>query len=128
MKFSSRVVGAPYRPKAPRPLTIRVNESVEGTVIILSGEANFVASDQLKVAFAPLVAKRIELVVFDLSDLDFLASLAIGALLNFRREIGQWAGEIRIAATSPYIYDAFLSTNLTTLFKFYPTVEDALRN
>jgi anti-sigma B factor antagonist len=128
MKFSSRVVGVPYRPKAPRNLVIRVSEQEKGTVIQLSGEANFAATDQLKDAFAPLVVRQIKLVVFDLADLDFLASLAVGALLNFRREVGQWGGQIRIAAPSPYIYEAFQSTNLTTLFNFYPTVEEALRS
>ncbi len=42
----------------------------------------------------------------DLSELTFIASLAMGVLVTFRRDLGRWGGRVRIAGTRPEIYAA----------------------
>jgi anti-anti-sigma factor len=67
------------------------------------------------------------LAVLDLSELTFIASMAMGVLVTFGRDLGRWGGRVRIAGARPEIHEALQVAGLTDVFEFYPTVEEAIK-
>jgi anti-anti-sigma factor len=82
--------------------------------------------DRLLVVCTRLGACRVLLAVLELSELTLLSTLAMGALVSLRRDLGRWGGRVRLAATPPSIHDALTAAGLTDLFEFYRSVEEAL--
>ena len=118
----------PSRP-APTPgaLTVSLTDLAHGVVVRLEGSASFNNLDRLQFALVRLVARRTPLVVLDLSELTFIASLAMGILVTFRRDLERWGGRVRIAGARPEIYEALQVAGLTEVFEFCTTVEEAAR-
>jgi anti-anti-sigma factor len=110
----------------PGPLAAIINELPQGVVLQLEGSASFNNLDRLHFALIRLVARRLPLAVL-LSELTFIASLAMGVLVTFRRDLGRWGGRVRIAGARPEIYEALQVAGLTDVFEFYPTVEEAIK-
>jgi anti-anti-sigma factor len=111
----------------PGPLAVTINELAQGVVLRLEGSASFNNLDRLQFALIRLVARRMPLAVLDFSELTFIASLAMGVLVTFRRDLGRWGGRVRIAGARPEIYEALQVAGLTDVFEFYPTVEQAAK-
>jgi anti-anti-sigma factor len=88
-------------------------------------EAGVRAPDRMQFILMRLVARRVPLVVVDLSGLTFLSSLAMGALVGFRRDLGRWGGRVKLAAIPPLIYESLQTTRLPMLFEVCATVEEA---
>jgi anti-anti-sigma factor len=102
-----------------------VAETTWGVLLRLEGEAGVRAPDRMQFILMRLVARRIPLVVVDLSGLTFLSSLAMGALVGFRRDLGRWGGRVKLAAIPPLIYESLQTTRLPMLFEVCATVEEA---
>ena len=107
------------------PFECRVAERPWGVLVRLEGEAGIHAVDRMQLILMRLVARRMPLVVVDLSGLTFLSSLAIGALVGFSRELGRFGGRVKLAAIPPLIYESLQTTRLPMLFEVCATVEEA---
>jgi anti-anti-sigma factor len=114
--------------RAPEaPFDCRVAETPWGVLLRLEGEAGVHAVDRMPfiLMLMRLVARRPPLVVVDLSGLTFLSSLAMGALVGFRRDLGRWGGRVKLAAIPPMIYESLKTSRLDMLFELCATVEEA---
>ena len=105
----------------------RVAETPWGVLLRLEGAVGVHAVDRMPfiVMLMRLVARRPPLVVVDLSGVTFLSSLAIGALVGLRRDLGRWGGRVKLAAIPPMIYESLKTSRLDTLFEICATVEEA---
>ena len=97
-----------------------------GLVIRIVGEAGVdnveaMANDLMKIS-----AQKPKLVVFDLSGLDFIASMGMGVLMAFRQELARSGGVVRVAAARPMVLDAFKRACLNALFNNCTSVDEAL--
>jgi anti-anti-sigma factor len=100
---------------------------VSGAVVVrLAGEAPVVEVAPLQLSFARLVVRRVPVVVLDLSELTYISSLALGAVLALRRDLGRFGGRIAIAGARSRVYGVLETTRLHTLFESHATVEEAL--
>ena len=63
--------------------------------------------------------------VFDLSGVTHIDSTGIGRFIDTYSRLVQIGGQMRLAAASGAVRDSFRVTRLDTVFKFYPTVEEA---
>src|SRR5262249_28120870 len=110
------------------PFECRVAETTWGVLLRLEGQAGVHAMDRMQfiVILMRLVARRVPLVVVDLSGLTVLSSLAMGALVGFRRDLGRWGGRVKLAAIPPAIYESLEAARLHMLFEVCATVEEAL--
>jgi anti-anti-sigma factor len=115
-----------YPPREAEPLAVIITDLPLAVIIRLEGFATFDTLKQLHCALAQLIARRVALAVLDLSALTLLSSLAMGALVRLRRDLGRWGGQVRIGAASPSVYESLESAGLTQLFEFYATVEEAV--
>lgn len=96
------------------------------TLIRLAGEAGFASADLLDQQLRRIAETRPNSVVFDLTELIFISSLGMGALVSFRNHTVQHGGRVRLAAMQPLVADAIHRANLTELFEVHPTTAAAL--
>ena len=86
-------------------------------LVAIGGEASF---DQAEVLCAQLLRIPLEaysLVVLDLAGLTFLSSLAIGALVAYRRGLWRRGVELRLANVQARVWLALESAGLGKLFE-----------
>ena len=107
------------------PFDCHVAETPWGVLLRLEGEADVHAAGRMQFILMRLVACRLQLVVVDLSGVTFLSSLAIGALVGLRRDLGRWGGRVKLAAIPPMIYESLKTSRLDMLFEVCATVEEA---
>lgn len=97
-----------------------------GLIIKIAGDAGVENVPALELELTRLSATHPSLVVFDLSELDFIASLGMGALMAFRKGIVRTGGIVRLAAAKPQVLDSFKRAALKELFNTCDTVDEAL--
>ncbi|HWY85307.1 MAG TPA: STAS domain-containing protein [Gemmataceae bacterium] len=99
-------------------LSVRIYEVSGAVVIRLEGEAGIKAADSLQVPLQRVTAARPALVIFDMAELGFVASLFLGLLVNFRRGLAKHGTKIQMAGVRPNIRETFQVTRLDELFEF----------
>jgi anti-anti-sigma factor len=86
-------------------------------LVAIRGEASF---DQAEVISAQLLRTPLHgysLVVLDLAELTFISSLAMGALVGYRRGVGRRGIEVRLANVQAPVWLALESAGLGKLFE-----------
>ena len=107
-------------------LQVELVETPQAVVARLIGEGGVMAADALQFSLLGLSAKRPALVVFDLAQLVFVASLVMGALVTFRRGVVRNGGKVKLAGLKPDVLEAFRTARLDELFEISESVDDAL--
>jgi anti-anti-sigma factor len=107
----------PTRRKPERKLAFHVERGPQWLTVAIRGEASF---DQAEVISAQLLRVPLDaysLVVFDLAELTFLSSLAMGALVAYRRDLCRRGVEVRLANVQARVWLALESAGLGSLFQ-----------
>jgi anti-sigma B factor antagonist len=103
------------------------NERDGAVIVRITGELGITEVDRLRAYLLGFSAKHPALTVFDLSGLDFITSLAMGALAEYRRGVLRHAGQIRLAGLNPNIKEAFVRSGLDDLMPIHETVDQAVQ-
>jgi anti-anti-sigma factor len=98
-------------------LRVKIYRASEAVVVRLEGEAGIKAADALQAPLQRILGVRPSLVVFDLAELQFMASLFLGTLVNFRRGIAYYGGKVQLAALRPNILEVLQISRLLELFE-----------
>jgi anti-anti-sigma factor len=130
------------------PLEIEVVETAEGVVVRLRGEAGVTEASVLDASLLRLVARRPVCVTFDLRELWFISSLAIGVLTAYRSTAVRTGTRVCLAPdVHPGVREALDIAEVMNLFettrqarpgagrgpgaedtqKLYPSVQDVQR-
>jgi anti-anti-sigma factor len=107
-------------------ITVQASQHPSGLIVKIAGDAGVENVPVLERELTRLSAAHPKLVVFDLSELDFIASLGMGALMAFRKGVVRAGGAVRIAAAKPAVLDSFKRAALKELFNTCTTVDEAL--
>lgn len=101
---------------------------VEGTacVVRLTGAVGMAEACLLEEQLDQLVQNPNSLVVLDLSQLDFLCSSGLGALIGAHAKARPYEGQLRLAGPNSMVKRLLETTRLNSLFGIYATVEEAL--
>jgi anti-anti-sigma factor len=92
------------------------------------GEHTGVDGDTLLDAELRKIAPTLpKLVIIDLNNVSFLASMGIGALLRFQNTIKEQGGELRLSFTNPMIETLLKRIRVDIAFKHFPDVASALK-
>jgi anti-anti-sigma factor len=102
--------------RAIPPLEVTVREAAGEIVVRLKGAAGVDEGWILESALLPLWSRRSPHVIFDLGELQFISSLAMGMLVAFRRWVVGAGGQVRLAAIQPTVRDALTRARLSELF------------
>jgi len=107
-------------------LSVHAETHPSGLIVRVTGDAGVDNVPVLEQELNKLSAKHAPLVVFDLSGLDFIASLGMGALMAYRQGVVRHGGMVRLAAAKPSVLDAFKRACLNALFNTCSSVDEAL--
>lgn len=110
-----------------RPLKIDVRREKDLAVVKVSGSAGMDVSAELNQRLVTLAQDPIRLMVIDMSDLDFMCSEGLGAIVAAHLKCSHRGGRICLAAVTPPIREMLDVTNLSKLFPSFPTVDDAIK-
>jgi len=58
--------------------------------------------------------------IFDFAAVKFFSSQVLGILLDMRKRLKEFGGQIVISAIDPQLYRVFRITNLDRIFEFFP--------
>ena len=64
--------------------------------------------------------------VFDLSELAYISSLALRVLIVVAKHMQKINGRLALAALNDHIYEIFKIAGFTSIFSIYPTREEAI--
>jgi len=113
-----RVAWAPTEPPAAHGLDVQVVGDRNDLIVRLRGDAGFMEADKLEAALLPICAQRPARVTFDLSELRFISSLGLRALVCYRWGAVRAGVRVCLAADlQPAVLDTLQTTGLLELFE-----------
>ena len=95
-------------------------------VMSLSGSVDALTADQAERTIAAQFDRAQQQVVVDLSQVDFMSSSGVRALLTTLKRSREVGAELRLAAAQPGVQRTLEISGLVRVFKSYPTVEEAV--
>jgi len=106
----------PARPTPECKLAFQVECRSHFLLVAIKGEASFDQAEVLSAQLLRIPRDRYSLVVLDLAELTFLSSLAMGALVEYRRGLWRRGIEVRLANVPAPVWLALESAGLGPLF------------
>src|SRR3712207_3864240 len=105
-------------------------EKIDGvTGVELHGEyLDASIAEDFKRDITPVLEEAKSKVVFDLSQLQFVDSAGLGAILSCRRRLSAAGGDLKLCAVSKPVRGAFEITRMHRLFDIFDTQEEAIRS
>ena len=105
-----------------------MNTEQIGDVLVISLPSRLDAASlaTLERAFSAAVAGHKGKVLADMSEVGFVASLALRMLLMNQKAAQPLGGDLRLSGLQPQIAEIFRKSRFDTLFKIYPDRESAL--
>jgi anti-anti-sigma factor len=91
--------------------------------VAINGEASFDQAAGISAQLLQIPLEAYSLVVLDLAELTFLSSLAIGALIEYRRGLCRRGVEVRLAHVPAQVWLALESAGLGKLFEVFDLEE-----
>jgi anti-anti-sigma factor len=110
-------------------MEISHNEIARGVILIkLAGRVMMgPESEPITTLVSALLNQSKRVIIFDLSGITAIDSTGIGRFIASYNEISAAKGEMRMAAATSLLARVFHACRLDTVFRFYPTVEDACK-
>jgi anti-anti-sigma factor len=98
-------------------LAFQVESRPHFLLVAIGGEASFEQAEFISAQLLRVPLGAYSLVVLDLAQLTFLSSLAMGALVAFRRDLLRRGVEVRLAKVQAPVWLALESAGLGKLFE-----------
>jgi anti-sigma B factor antagonist len=111
-------------PTEPQPLSIDVSRGAEATVVSLAGEIDLATQGELRTVLNDLVVAGDVDLVLDLSEVSFIDSTGIGALIGTRRRVHAFQGSLTLVCPHEAILKIFTITGLEKVFDIRPTLAE----
>ena len=103
------------------------HDPVDGAILVsASGELDLAAAPRLATVLSMAAASAEPTVVLDLSEVDFIDSTALGAIMHASTEAEAVGKQMLVVALDGPVRRLLEITNLTGRFRVYPSREDAL--
>ena len=100
----------------------------DAVVIEVSQRVGEVEAAELQQGFAGVFAEGCYKLAIDLSNVDFMTSSGLGAIMSTIKETRANDGFVKIVNPQPLIMDILRTTKLTKVFPVCSTVEEALQH
>ena len=97
MRILRRKRARPAPPSAAGPLEVEVSSTPYGAVVALAGELDIATVAQVREAFASETLTHADAVVVDLTEVGFMDSTGLSALLTFEGELSARRRRLAIA-------------------------------
>jgi anti-sigma B factor antagonist len=109
-------------------LSIDVSTTGDGAIQLfaLSGSLDIATSPSLRAALVDAAEGERHEIIVDLTQLEFLDSTGLGALIGAHKRASENQGSVRLVAHEGQILRLLRITGLLDVFAVYPSVESAL--
>jgi anti-sigma B factor antagonist len=107
-------------------LEIQAEQQVHALVISVTGSIDALTAGQLARFFSEQIGSGNSHVVADMSQVDFMSSAGLRALLGVLKESRQVGGDLHIAAPQPGVERILKMSGFTSILKVYPSVQEAV--
>jgi len=112
--------------KLGKMLELATERRGSAVVVTIRGSVSISDADVLAERLEALAAEGVPTVVLDLSEMDFICSAGLGAIISCHVKSRHHRGVIKLVAPRPAVRELFETTRLTKLFDFCDSVEQAL--
>jgi anti-sigma B factor antagonist len=109
-------------------LSIHVHVIDDIEVFELTGSLDIATSPTVRAALTSASERGGHQLIVDLTQVDFLDSTGLGALIGGQRRAREFGGEVRIVAKEGQILRLLRITGLLKVFSVYPMLEEAVKN
>jgi anti-sigma B factor antagonist len=115
---------------SPESLNIDLTTARDGTVQLfrLSGSLDVATSPTLRAALLDAAEREDHAIVVDLSQLEFLDSTGLGALIGAHRRAAERKGSLRVVTPEGQILRLLRITGLLAVLHVHPSIDAALSN
>ena len=103
-------------------VTIRRFEQPPWTVLSVGGDLDVVGAPDLRQAVVTAVADGSRLLVLDLSELDFVDSFGIGAVVGALKRLRQRGGDLALVCPSPRVRRVFEICDLDRILALHDSI------
>jgi anti-sigma B factor antagonist len=108
-----------------RECTIHVEQQGDLDVLRLDGSLDAYSFPRLESVLTELRDKKRHRVALDCTNLDYISSAALGALIGFARRARENHGDLKLACLSPRIYNIVELLGFHKILEISATVEEA---
>lgn len=112
-------------------LTINITDSAKAgiKVVALEGEMDESNLESLQNKLQPTLDNTdVKIIILDLSQLEFINSKGIGYFVSVHTHLAKTQRKMILAAANEAVMDVISLVGLTTIIKYFNTVEEALNN
>lgn len=115
---------------AQEPLSVEIKPEHDGKAIVygLRGSLDFETAPSLRAAMLEAADEGKHDIVVDLSQLEFLDSSGLGALIGAHKRALENAGRVRVIVSTGTIARLLTITGLMNVLAVYPSIEAALED
>jgi len=92
----------------------------------MAGDASVGSIDELERQFMKIHAMKPKVVVMDMSDLNFIASIGMGTIVSLQRSVTRTGGVVKLAGVNDDILGAFQRSGLDKVFEIHADANTAL--
>src|SRR4029434_1151366 len=107
-------------PTAPKPQRERPN------VLPLKGEIDLHVSPVITASLTAMIEKKPERVVIDLSDVSYIDSAGLAALIQAMQKVEAYGGKFLLAGLQETVRSIFEISRLDQVFQIFPDTDTAL--
>jgi anti-sigma B factor antagonist len=105
--------------------------TTEKNIATISFNTASLAAGQILDETAQIISDLIKMskphnIIVDFTGVKFFSSQMLGILLDTRKKLSSYDGNIVISGINPQLYRVFKITNLDKIFKFYPDAKAAI--
>lgn len=98
------------------------------TVVAITGSLDALTAPQLTDYLTQRLGEGNHHLVVDLSGLEYTSSAGLRVMLNAVKDARSRGGDLRVAAVRPTVSKVFEMSGFTSILKFYPDVDAAVKS
>jgi anti-anti-sigma factor len=107
------------------PLNIKLLQIDKNTVkIILSGQITGETWEQFDRQITALIQKKISTIILDLSEVDFISSAGVGAIIKAKMSMLRYYGEMALVNPQPQIRKVFEIMKLLPAMNMFASIKE----
>ena len=110
-----------------RSLAIEIEERQGATIVHLVGEVDLNVSPKLRSRLKELTSQRKALVIIDMASVPYIDSSGVATLVECLQSVSRYHGVLRLCSLTKRASGVFEISRLDTVFRIYPTLEEALK-
>ena len=96
------------------------------TVVAVNGRVDSATAPDLEAALKQLVDGAKTQIVLDLTDVDYMSSAGLRAMVSTLKSVKRANGDLRLANPSSRVAEVLRLAGLTSIFSIYPSQTDAV--